>query len=336
MINKFTSTLLLLLYVCTSAFAQDAKPLTERWNSYTKCKSADEAKAFINKRDFGSIYSFLQPGSELISKFSVVSEDVYGNSGRIFLKIYDFQTWIAFKKIEGNWVMTMDENELLEHLTATWLKTDINGVTYVSSSPLSPEALKEANTFAQKNGELQNKFGIKLPEFRYYYAKLGDEAANIVGEKYKGSGKARYHAIKAVECADHIHELVHIYAGEFGMGNSFIDEGVANCFGNEDKSRSPKAAEEVLALLNDGGYQKYLDGPTFNEANLKRKNIYAFAQLTMTYWVGKFGIDKIKMLLKAECDSNLDIKKYIENNFEKADETNNALREILNKKISAS
>jgi len=335
MINKFTSTLLLLLYVCTAAFAQDAKPLTERWNSYLKCKNEAEAKKFIDQRFFSTIYSFVQPGSELISKFEPVSEDIYGNSGRIFLKIYDFQTWIAFKKIDGNWVMTMDENEVLEHLTSSWIKTTIGSVTYVSSSPLSAEALKEADTFAKKDSELQALFGIKLPDFRYYYAKLGDEASNIVGEMDKGAGKARYKAIKAIECADHVHELVHIYAFEFGSGNPFIDEGVATTFGNNDMSRTPKKANEVLALLNEGGYQKYLNPITFNDANLQRKNIYALTQLTMSYWIGKFGMEKIKMLLKAQGESGFDIAKYIEENLEKASDTNSALREIMSKKIKA-
>ena len=327
-----TPALLVLLLACT-AYAQTSQPLHERWSRYLKCKNAEEAGKFIEKRNFLTIYSFVQPGSELISKFEPMGEDVYGNTGRLFLKIYDFQTWIAFKKVDGSWIMTMDENELLEHLTASWIKTSIGGVTYVSSAPLSPEALKEADTFVRKNDELQNLFGITLPHFRYYYAKVGEEATNIVGEMHKGSGKARYRAIKSIECANHVHELVHIYAFEFGNNNPFIDEGVATTFGNSDMSQSPQKAAEVLALLNEGGYQKYLDGATFSRANLERKSVYALAQLTMTYWYKKFGMGKVKLLLQAECDATLDIKKYIEDNFEKAAETNSNLAQLLSGKL---
>ncbi|WP_131838773.1 hypothetical protein [Acetobacteroides hydrogenigenes] len=328
----FAMPVLLVLLLCT-AYAQTNQPLHERWNSYKKCETVEEAKLFIDKRNFSSIYSFVQPESELISKFEPIKEDTFGNSGRLFLKIYEFQTWIAFKKIDGRWVMTMDENELLEHLTASWIKTEIGGVIYVSSAPLSPEALKEAETFVRKNDELQKLFAINLPDFHYYYAKVGEEASNIVGEMNKGAGKARYRAIKSVECADHVHELVHIYAFEFGNGNPFVDEGVATTFGNSDMSQSPQKAAEVLALLNEGGYQKYLDGATFSRANLERKSVYALAQLTMTYWYKKFGMEKVKRLLQAECDATLDIKKYIEDNFEKADETNSNLAQFLRAKL---
>ena len=325
-------TLLVSMYAYT-ATAQSTSPLKDRWNSYLKCKSAAEATNFIEERNFSSIYSFVQPGSELVSQLEVVKEDVYGNSGRLFFQIQGFQIWIAFKKVNENWIMTMDENELLEKLTEKWIKTDIKGVVYVSSAPLSPEALKEADAFTKKNEELENIFGFKLPYFRYYYAKLGDEAADIVGEMDKGAGKARYRAIKAVECADHIHELVHIYAFEIGNGNPFIDEGVATTFGNKDMTNTPKKATSVLELLNEGGYEKYLDGPTFSLANMERKKVYALAQLTMTYWHNKFGMEKVKKLLHAQQDSSIDIKSYIEKNFESAAETNNQLRQILNSKM---
>ncbi len=303
--------------------------LISRWNDYTKTKTVAEAKAFIDPMHFASIYGFVQPGSDLISNMTAVSEEVYGNCGRVFLKIFEFQTWIAFKKLNGNWVMSMDENELLDHLTSNWLKTKVGSVTYVSSSPLSKETIKEAELFSLENDRLRKEFGIELNDFKYYYAQLGAEAENVVGEMDKGAGKARYRAIKAVETVSHVHELAHIYAFEFGSGNPFIDEGVATTFGNKNMTKSAKKATHVLDLMGNDGYEKYLDPPTFVEANMKRKNVYALAQLTLKYWKEKYGMEKIKDLLAVQKNPEIDILNYIENHFEQRDITNQALREML-------
>lgn len=334
--KKITLFFLLVLSLSKLGATQNNNILIDRWNQYIKTKTVDEAKAFIDPMHFASLYGFVQPGSELINLMKPVSEEIYGNSGRIFVQIYEFKTWIAFKKLNENWVMTMDENEILEHLTKNWIQTKVGSVTYVSSSPLNEETLKEAEVFAKENDRLSKEFGIKLNDFKYYYAKLGEEAENVVGEMDKNTGKARYRAIKAVETVSHVHELVHIYAFEFGSGNPFIDEGVATCFGNKNMSKTAKRAQNVLNLIEDCGYEKYLNPPTFVEANMQRKNVYALAQLTIKYWKEKYGMKKVKDLLAVQKNPEIDILKYIENNFENKDLTNNALREILRNNIKES
>jgi len=333
MCNKISLFIFLTFSLCQLGMAQESHILIDRWNEYTKTKTANEAKAFIEPADFGSIYGFVQPGSDLVNNMKPLSEEIYGQSGRVFFKIYEFKIWIAFKKHNENWMMTMDENELLEHLTANWVKTQVGSLTYVSSSPLSAETLKETKLFTLENDRLSKEFGIKLNDFKYYYAKLGEEAENIVGETDKGAGKARFRAIKAVETVSHVHELAHIYAFEFGSGNTFIDEGVATCFGNKNMTKKAKQAQAVLSLIEDCGYEKYLDSPTFAEANMKRKKVYALAQLTLTHWKNKYGMAKIKSLLTAQKDPDINILKYIEDHFEEKEVTNKALREILENNI---
>ena len=333
MCNKISLFIFLTFSLCQLGMAQESHILIDRWNEYTKTKTANEAKTFIEPADFGSIYGFVQPGSDLVNNMKPLSEEIYGQSGRVFFKIYEFKIWIAFKKHNENWMMTMDENELLEHLTANWVKTQVGSVTYVSSSPLSAETLKETKLFTLENDRLSKEFGIKLNDFKYYYAKLGEEAENIVGETDKGAGKARFRAIKAVETVSHVHELAHIYAYEFGNGNPFIDEGVATCFGNKNMTKKAKKAQAVLNLIENNGYEKYLNPPTFVEANMQRKDVYALAQLTLKYWKDKYGMTKIKCLITVQKNSEIDILKYIEDHFEKREITNSALREILKNNI---
>ncbi len=333
--NKILLLTILIIGICQSVMAANENVLIERWKKYIETTSMDEARSFIDPIDFSSIYNFVKPGSNIVKEMSAVSQEIYGNSGRIFFKIYGFKIWMAFKKINNNWVMTMDENELLEVLTSSWIKTKIKNVTYVSSSPLTEETLKEAEKFALENERLSKEFGIDLDNFKYYYALVGDEAENIVSEFEKGAGKARYRAIKAVETVNHVHELVHIYAFEFGSGNTFIDEGIATALGNGNMIKKSITAQNVLEMIKNDGFEKYLDPPVFVEANMKRKDVYALAQLTMIYWKEKFGMEQIKQLLKVQKNTQINLVEYIEENFEKCEHTNLALRKILNERIES-
>ncbi len=102
--NKILLLTILIIGICQSVMAANENVLIERWKKYIETTSMDEARSFIDPIDFSSIYNFVKPGSNIVKEMSAVSQEIYGNSGRIFFKIYGFKIWIAFKKINNNWV----------------------------------------------------------------------------------------------------------------------------------------------------------------------------------------------------------------------------------------
>lgn len=266
----------------------------QAWLQYVE-SDANEARNYVDPKYYAFFLHTLPPRSGLAHSAKVGETQRFGrHSATLDIAIGDFETWIALKEENGKWQLTLDENEILEFKTKNWLKNKFGKIEYVTSKPLSDEQKSAALEFAKSAEALEHKLGISIPSTRYYVAATPQEAQSIVGQKQEHAGRGRYRSIKTFNRFDHLHEYVHVLAMEIGMVNPFFDEGLASAFEEGVRFKKRSDCEAALSKI-DSVFLSLLDGAAFNQSKL---NTYGIAQATMRFWLKKFGIEKIKSVLR--------------------------------------
>lgn len=291
------------------------------WDDYIK-SSPDEARKYVHSSYFTTFYNNIPPRSDFLTDLKLVKVDVIDQTAALWFKVGEFQTWIAAEKLDGNWVLTLDERKILKSLTNSWDKYSTGKITYYSRNPLSNLLRGKANDFSMEFTKLEEKLGIFVPGIDYYYALDGKQAMKIVGEQGKGHGKGRFRVVKAVETVEHLHEAVHVLAAEIGMVTPFFDEGLACSFEKDWRFKSKDDCESSRKLFSERGLRYLLEGANFNQMNMTTKyNVYGLAQATMRYWLDKFGVDAAKKIMTDSVEKPFNIAKVIENRFEKIEKS---------------
>jgi|GEM_PF-5212016 len=322
-------TAYLFFQISGSAICNSDFPIRDLWEKYISCETLEEAKQYVESNSFGLYYYLLPPNSAFSKEVDFLSEEIFQECGRLFLRVSGYKFWIPVKRNNKKWVFTMDERSLLDELTKNWYKEKIGSIQYYSDHKMTQKERFHGHLLSDVVKYYEKLWGIKVNDIRYYLADEPENAVNIVDETNPGAGKSRYRTIKAVRTSFHSHELAHLFALEIGFVNPFIDEGIANYLGSEPKIRDIKDVEELLEYTNLG-YEKFLNGAAFfNEHVKKRKNIYGLSQLVMKYWVEKFGFSKIKDLLRQGVVDPGKIEVLIPNVLEPFARTNCGIKEIL-------
>ncbi len=285
----------------TTMSINDVAAPKDIWVQYIE-SSPEAARSFVEPRFFASIYNGLPPKTELVRALKVDSTDEFDQYAKLNLSIElggdTFRNWLAFKKNgAGMWQLTLDEVPVLNELTKAWLITKIGKINYHTSADFPEEWRPEAEKLNATYDVYAKQFGYQPGIIDYYAARSPEEADQVVGEKDRGSGQARYKAIKAYDTPSHKHELVHVFAFELGAINPFFDEGLATSLGNNSLLTSKPVCDDVKSLLKDG-VETYLDATKFRTAQRQHRNVYALAQQVVSYWIAQHGFDKIKNSLR--------------------------------------
>jgi len=304
------------------------------WEEY-KTSGTEGLKSMVEERYYAFFLNTVPPGSGVVNDFKVERVELFVKDlGRIVFSLGRFRPWLAVKKDEasGRWRLTLDERRVLEKLTAGWVSEKIGNIRFHTTVPLTAEEMRKASVLVEKSNELEKIFGYSMPELDYYSSPDNAEiAARVIGETDKGAGNARYRMIKAVNCLEHTHELAHVFALEIGYVGPFIDEGLATAFGSSDLVPDGEKCEKIRVLLKTG-IPYYLNGSNFFQAHLREENVYGLAQIVMRYWYEKFGIEKVKLLLRRGVKDPLRLKEIVEEVFEETETTSKNVQKILDNK----
>lgn len=315
---------------------KQSKEIVKFWDEY-KTSQTKELRNKVEKRYYAFFLNSLAPNSGIVKDIKLDRVELFEkNIGRIIFSIGKYKPWLVVKNKANQWKFTFDEKSVLEKLTTGWISEKIGKIRFHTQKPLTDGNKRNAAKLIDKFNELEKIFGYSIPVIDYYSSP--DDAkisSNVIGETDKGAGNARYRIIKAVDRLDHTHELVHVFALEIGYVGPFIDEGIATTFGSKDLVSTKESCKKVATML-ENGILFYLNGSNFLQAHIQGENVYGLSQTVMKYWHKKFGIKKIKMLLKKGIDDPLNIPKIIEEVFEKTDITKKNIKEILDNKCKKS
>lgn len=162
---------------------------------------------------------------------------------------------------------------------------------------------------------------------------LKKDSCSIVGESKQGAGKGRYRVIKAVNKVDHLHGMVHVLAMEIGLIKPYFDEGLATALEPGSRIETRKDCQKLKDIVNE--WADFLDGSTFNSSQMSQKiNVYGLAQVTMRYWLEKFGIESVKKVIAQTVRRPDSFRKHIEKYFGSSSDTAEAVKLKLEKMCS--
>jgi hypothetical protein len=245
----------------------------------------EEARALVDDPLYAAaLVDRLGPRKGLAQKTRVLSEERFGDHGRVILDWEGTTRWVAMRKVEGGaWRLTLDEKPVLDALTQGWHQEKVGTLVYHAPRALNEDELRQARELERRASELQQRLGTQLSRIDYYVVDEGPEAAHVIGESFKGSAAARRKLIKAVGVVNHAHELVHVLALEAaGYSTPFLDEGLAAALGSRPQLESARDCERALALLRGAGLASLLDSDGFSAAGSVAQGL---AQLTVQGWL---------------------------------------------------
>lgn len=277
-------------YAAASAADRNANP---------KKNGRESIRPYVDPSFLAFFLHTLPPGSELVQSARILGARYFGKySAALDLDFGGFRTWVAFRRIDDHWQLTLEESEILEEVTKEWSRLQLGAFQFITRHPMEKEQICAAEAFTKAAEILQNKMEIPLSLIRYYVAHSPEDAYMVVGQIEKNAGRGRVRSIKTFGRFDHIHELVHVLAMEIGLVNPFFDEGLATAY--EEGYRFENQRECLLALERlQTLLPLLLDGGNFQQINLRGKiNVYGVAQAAMRSWLKRAGIEKVKKVLK--------------------------------------
>jgi len=291
------------------------------WTKYINSGPA-EAELYIDSQFTAFFLNSLPPGA-FLKTIGIVGTRYYGESAALDIQVDTFRSWLSFKKTDSGWKLSLDENEILEHITSDWHKKHLSKFRFITRIPMTSEQISNAEQFVLEAESMEQKLNLSLSHVDYYVAQTLEDAIMLVGEATPGAGKGRYRSIKTFNNFNHIHEYIHVLAMEIGLVNPFFDEGLATAF---EKGTRFRSKIECLAAIQVLQTMSLFDGDKFIEENIKGIiNVYGIAQITMRYWIEKFGINSIKAVLKKSVTSPRSFISIMESELEPRDQTISAI-----------
>ncbi len=312
------------------------------WENFTR-SNMDEARALVAPQYYNVFTASFPPGSELLKKFQVESEEIFGDVARVRLvtditigeTVKKFRGWLPFSKDTGHWKLTLAEKPVLEFLTKDWKVEDIGPIKYHTKSGLSQKLRADGLRFVEEFRRLSANFRSSLIHLDYYVAS-NEEEAELLGIPFNpGGAQARPGLIKTLDDASHIHELIHVFRVDVGTTNTFLEEGLASALGDGyERITSAARCHETQALLAQG-YVRLFDSNEFSTATFAGKPSYEGARFLMEYWLDQFGLDKVLEMMVLAAKSPNETVQIISRTFEEPSLTDQQIQLRLNAKCQA-